>query len=120
MGRNASFLCVGVGVMLMASAAVARQDKLEICHVPPDDPSNAHTIIVAASALAAHLAHGDSLGGCTHLVGVCHCGDNTVVRECDPPPEQCSTDYFYYACTQLCPDEFPPFLTECSTSTGCN
>lgn len=39
--------------------------KVEICHVPPDNPDNAHTIrIGSADALADHLAHGDSEGPC--------------------------------------------------------
>ncbi len=40
------------------------QEKVTICHVPPGNPSNAHTITVGAPALAAHLAHGDTKGVC--------------------------------------------------------
>lgn len=39
--------------------------KVTICHIPPGNPSNAHTISVGASALDAHLAHGDTEGECT-------------------------------------------------------
>ena len=39
-------------------------DKVTICHVPPGNPANAHTITVGAAALKAHLAHGDYLGPC--------------------------------------------------------
>ena len=35
-----------------------------LCHIPPGDPANAQTIVVGQSAVAAHLAHGDSLGEC--------------------------------------------------------
>jgi hypothetical protein len=38
--------------------------KVTICHIPPGNPENAHTISVGASAVAAHLAHGDTLGPC--------------------------------------------------------
>jgi len=38
--------------------------KVSICHVPPGNPENAHTINVSVSALDAHLAHGDLLGVC--------------------------------------------------------
>lgn len=38
--------------------------KVEICHVPPGNPGNAHTICVDESAVATHLAHGCSLGSC--------------------------------------------------------
>lgn len=39
-------------------------DKVEICHIPPGNPSNAHTICVDSNAIAAHLAHGDYEGPC--------------------------------------------------------
>jgi hypothetical protein len=38
--------------------------KVSICHIPPGNPDNAHTIEVGAAAVDAHLAHGDSLGPC--------------------------------------------------------
>lgn len=38
--------------------------KVRICHVPPGNPANQHTISVDASAVPAHLAHGDYLGRC--------------------------------------------------------
>jgi len=39
-------------------------DKVAICHIPPGNPDNAHTITVSQSALAAHLGHGDYEGEC--------------------------------------------------------
>lgn len=38
--------------------------KVTICHVPPGNPDNRKTKSVSADAVAAHLAHGDSLGPC--------------------------------------------------------
>ena len=38
--------------------------RVTICHVPPGNPDNAHTITVSANALRAHLAHGDACGPC--------------------------------------------------------
>lgn len=38
--------------------------KVLICHIPPGNPGNAHTISVAPSAVPAHLAHGDTMGPC--------------------------------------------------------
>lgn len=40
------------------------QKKTTICHVPPGNPSNAHTLCVGNSAVSAHLNHGDYLGVC--------------------------------------------------------
>ena len=35
-----------------------------ICHLPPGEPDNPQTIAVAPDAVAAHVAHGDSLAPC--------------------------------------------------------
>jgi hypothetical protein len=40
------------------------EQQVTICHIPPGNPDNAHTITVGASAVPAHLAHGDTLGPC--------------------------------------------------------
>ncbi|HSF28150.1 MAG TPA: hypothetical protein VLA53_03890, partial [Nitrosopumilaceae archaeon] len=39
--------------------------KIKICHIPPGNPDNAHTIKISKKALAKHLAHGDHTGRCT-------------------------------------------------------
>ena len=39
-------------------------DKVTICHVPPGNPENAHTIRVSENAVQAHLDHGDTKGEC--------------------------------------------------------
>lgn len=49
---------LGTGV-----AADKGHDTMEICHSPPGNPENAHTIRVAAHALPAHMAHGDDVSG---------------------------------------------------------
>jgi hypothetical protein len=38
--------------------------KVDVCHIPPGNPENAHTITVGSPAVAAHLAHGDAIGAC--------------------------------------------------------
>jgi hypothetical protein len=38
--------------------------KVLVCHVPPGNPENPHTIEVGESAVPAHLAHGDTEGEC--------------------------------------------------------
>ena len=42
--------------------------KVTLCHIPPGNPDNAHTITVGASAVPAHLGHGDTLGPCPEVV----------------------------------------------------
>lgn len=39
-------------------------NKVTICHVPPGNPENAHSITINVNALDAHLAHGDTIGDC--------------------------------------------------------
>ena len=39
-------------------------DKVLVCHIPPGNPENAHTIEIAPPALRAHLNHGDTVGEC--------------------------------------------------------
>jgi hypothetical protein len=52
----------------LASLEGAKIDALKVvvtlCHIPPDNPANAQTIVVGQAAVATHLAHGDYLGEC--------------------------------------------------------
>ena len=43
-------------------------DKISICHRPPGNPNNAHTLYLPASAIKAHLGHGDVVGECPNLI----------------------------------------------------
>jgi hypothetical protein len=38
--------------------------KTTVCHIPPGNPANEHTICVGNAAVPAHMAHGDVLGSC--------------------------------------------------------
>lgn len=40
------------------------RDKLTICHIPPGNPSNRHTLRIGSSAWPAHASHGDTEGPC--------------------------------------------------------
>jgi hypothetical protein len=48
------------------ASAQAAQSKVTICHVPPGNPDNAHSITIGAPAVPAHLANhdGDAIGPC--------------------------------------------------------
>ena len=49
--------------------------KTTICHIPPGNPANAHTICVGNAAVPAHVNnHGDSIGPCE------------TETPCPPPP----------------------------------
>jgi|GEM_PF-2225369 len=56
-----------VALLPLTSSAPAnnhRNHKITICHIPPGNPANAHSITVSINALDAHLAHGDFVGSC--------------------------------------------------------
>jgi hypothetical protein len=42
----------------------ADNEKVTVCHIPPGNASNRHSLVIARSALKAHLAHGDKEGAC--------------------------------------------------------
>jgi hypothetical protein len=57
-------LVLAFGGAYALSGALDRHTRVVICHIPPGNPENAHTIIVDDDAVPAHLAHGDYLGRC--------------------------------------------------------
>ncbi|HEY5652518.1 MAG TPA: PKD domain-containing protein, partial [Acidimicrobiia bacterium] len=63
--RSTLTLMVVLALMVPALAAAAGpKEKVDVCHIPPGNPGNAHTITVNGNALKAHLAHGDTEGEC--------------------------------------------------------
>src|SRR2546430_8602100 len=71
--------------------ARAAGDKIDVCHVPPGNPANAHTISVGSqAALAAHLAHGDTQGECNSGAA---CRDFCIavydIPNCAPDEQSC-------------------------------
>lgn len=58
---------LGVFVIMPGIASAGPAPKVDICHVPPGNPENYHTITVSSNALPAHLAHGDLGGACNDL-----------------------------------------------------
>jgi len=72
-----------VAVLAISGATMAfgaHLGKVDVCHIPPGNPANAHTINVSENAVPAHLAHGDTLGPCgggqlcSDLGGFCSSG----------------------------------------------
>lgn len=76
----------GVGGMLVATRVgdvlAGQSEKVTICH-KPGTPAQ-QTLVVAASAVGAHLGHGDLLGACgvCSVNGAMEC-DGTGFRTCD-------------------------------------
>ena len=64
--KNLLFILLLVAALVVAvsvSPVQAGEEQVAICHVPPGNSDNARLILVGASAVPAHLAHGDSLPG---------------------------------------------------------
>jgi hypothetical protein len=56
---------VVIGWASLPGYAKAAPTKVTICHIPPGNPANTHTITVGENAVPGHLSHGDTLGPCT-------------------------------------------------------
>jgi hypothetical protein len=64
-------------IMMMTTPVVyatPHENQVTMCHMPPGNPNNAHTIHVDESAVQAHLNIGDTIGAC----------EESPI-ECDPP-----------------------------------
>jgi hypothetical protein len=70
------------------SVAGEPPERVVICHIPPDDPINFHTITVSEKSLPAHLGHYDILGPCDNY------------------------------CEQLCDDDNPCTVDSCLDDRG--
>jgi len=66
----AAFLALVAAVARPQGAAGQTATKVTICHIPPGNPANAHTITVDVSAIPAHLGHNDTLLACESCVPV--------------------------------------------------
>ncbi len=55
--------CIGIAGFYVPGA-IAEEAKVDVCHIPPGNPDNAHTITISENALSAHLDHGDRVGAC--------------------------------------------------------
>ena len=55
--------CIGIAGFYVPGA-IAEGAKVDVCHIPPGNPENAHTITISENALSTHLDHGDRVGAC--------------------------------------------------------
>lgn len=139
MGRKAVLTgLLGLAVAIIGGApldaAAAPAAKVQVCHVPPGNPANAHFISVAASAVPAHVGHGDQVltgdGSCSAGVGECRaagtliCTGQGLVCDATPlsppePTEASCNDGLDNDCDGLIdaqdPDCAPPLPEACDT-----
>ena len=108
-----------LAIMVCCSGAVswaAGPAKVQICHLPPGNPSNFQTITISENALPAHLAHGDIVGACFDNCGsLCDDGDACTVDSCDPDTGQCAGDHPPVDCA----DGLFCTTDSCDSAVGC-
>ncbi len=82
---------------LFATAALAGGDsdsdsdnrRIQICHFPPGNPANFHTIRIRGNKLSRHERHGDLLGSCqANCEAICDDGD-PCTQDVDPDTNNC-------------------------------
>ncbi len=101
--------CCTAFVSALFLGAPAWAAKVTICHVPPGNPDNFHTISVGEKAVAAHLAHGDFLGSCI----TCPCWEEaelqsvTAENQLDPGLDSCASGGGASAVIQNIPGSTP-------------
>ena len=117
-------LSTTLALLLMAQVASARTT---ICHMPPGNPGNAHTLGIGDGGVADHLAHGDCLGACPCDAcpddpaktepGICGCGfTETVTNANGVGCTLCVVSNAGDSCALAC---LPPAVCLCDDSPGC-
>ncbi len=92
---------------LAATVAQAGNNKIEICHFPPGNQDNFHTITISENAWTAHqVNHGDLLGSCLdNCETICGDGD-ACTQDIQSDPDEC-----------ICLPDHPP--VDCDDSLAC-
>ena len=91
---------------LFGAASANAAEKIAMCHLPPGNPDNWHTIYISVNAAAAHLGHGDLDGTClANCEALCDDGD-ACTQDVEPDDTQC-----------LCKAE--PTPVDCNDSDPC-
>ena len=114
--RGVWWWAAGLILFGAATAQAGGVTKVKICHIPPGNPANWHTITVGEPAVPAHLAHGDLLGSCfANCETLCDDGDACTIDACDPDTEQCLVDHPPVDCD----DSLYCTVDSCDSASGC-
>jgi Dictyostelium (slime mold) repeat len=109
-------ICTLLLLALLALSPQAWAAKVQVCHVPPGNPDNFHTITVSDNAVQAHLGHGDLLGSCnSHCDQLCDDGNACTIDACDGA-DHCALTHPPVNCddSNLCT------VDTCNPATGCS
>jgi len=82
--RTARAVACSIFLVTALGTPLARAgDKVTLCHFPPGNPGNFHTISVSPSAADAHIAnHGDVPGECCAIDDICDDGNACTANFC--------------------------------------
>jgi len=69
---------IGFFTVFSTITSVQADPRVDVCHVPPGHPENAHVISLKGQALTAHLAHGDEVAPDGNPNYHCSNGQDTV------------------------------------------
>jgi hypothetical protein len=107
--------CLTVLALTVTTADATRggQQKVCICHHPPGNPDNAHTICIGAPAVPAHLRHGDTMGECPVR---CDSGDDCGANQFCKRDEGVCTE----GAEGICVDRPAPCPTTVTPVCGCD
>lgn len=114
--RNFLFAVLVSALAALAGAPAQAANKVQVCHIPPGNPENVHTITVSENALPAHLAHGDLAGTCNANADVlCDDGNACTIDAMDEQTETCLADHPPVDCDDglLCTSD------SCDPTNGC-
>lgn len=109
--------CLMAGaILLLTQSILAAPSKVQICHLPPGNPGNFHTITVSEKALGAHLAHGDFSGPCSAYSEIlCDDGNICTIDALDPETETCLNEHPPVNCD----DDLLCTADSCDPAIGC-
>lgn len=112
------FTMLVTGVVAFGAVAAQAGEKVDVCHLPPGNPYNWHTIRISVNALDAHLNHGDLEGSCAASCdALCDDGD-ACTQDVQSDTEEC-------ICRAVprppvnCDDGNPCTLASCDSIEGC-
>lgn len=107
------------GLLVMASSAMAGGTKQDICHLPPGNPANAHTITISDNAIAAHAKHGDFVNGACDVFCAEYCDDDGDACTVADVGDDCLEVGCPLANGVDCDDDDPYTIDSCDPAEGC-
>ena len=108
------FASASTFIFLSPLTGYAKNDKMEICHIPHANPYKFHTLSVGGKALEKHLSHGDTVGACDPMV-ICEDG-NLCTVDVDPRTNKCILEN---RPPVICEDENLCTNDSCDPTMGC-